>query len=378
MAWPKVTVAQLNLYQGSTDEIERKVLFIGRVPEGSYEGTPYRGLIDSQSNIDVLLPRKGTFRNYVDAAMRNGGQNWSAYVYPLVPTTSDDAWVDIVMDQQALWSAEGVVLTDPIRTQAAIKAAQNLREQLINKWGRWVWFILATEGPQQDEASAAYVNRLTELQKNIVAPAVQLVPAINGDEPGILAGRLCNRVATVADSPARVRTGPLVVGSPAVPWDDKHNSLDITTLQALERVRYSVPMWYPDYDGFYWSDGRTLDVMGGDFETIESLRIVDKVARRVRMLAIRKIGDRTLNSTPSSIAANQMYFAGPLRDMSVSSQINGIRFPGEVQTPRDQDVSIVWMTPSEVTIYIVIRPVNSPKQITVGLLLDTTINQEAA
>ncbi|MBU9838384.1 DUF2586 family protein, partial [Rahnella aceris] len=90
---------------------------------------------------------------------------------------------------------------------------------------------------------------------------------------------------------------------------------------------FSVPMWYPDYDGYYWADGLTLDAEGGDYQAIEYLRIADKAARRVRLQAIAKIADRSLNSTPSSIAAHQALFAKVLREMSVASQINGITFP---------------------------------------------------
>lgn len=41
-----------------------------------------------------------------------------------------------------------------------------------------------------------------------------------GNEPGVLAGRLCNRAVTVADSPARVKTGALLnLGSDELPED---------------------------------------------------------------------------------------------------------------------------------------------------------------
>jgi hypothetical protein len=132
------------------------------------------------------------------------------------------------------------------------------------------------------------------LQDGIAEKAVQLVPLIWRNAPGVLAGRLCNRAVTVADSPARVQTGALIdTGSDELPKDGTGTTVDIATLQALEAQRYSVPMWYPDYDGLYWSDGRTLDVEGGDYQSIETLRIADKAARRVRLLAIGKIGDRS-------------------------------------------------------------------------------------
>ncbi|MDI9804082.1 DUF2586 family protein, partial [Citrobacter koseri] len=93
------------------------------------------------------------------------------------------------------------------------------------------------------------------------------------------------------------------------------------------------------------------DVEGGDYQVIEYLRIADKIARRVRLLAIARIADRAMNSTPGSIAATEQNFAKPLREMSQSSQINGIRFPGEVKTPRDGDVSVSWKTATKVEIY---------------------------
>jgi hypothetical protein len=270
---------------------------------------------------------------------------------------------------------EGVVLCADVPDKKEINAAASLRSALLAKFGRWVWFMLSVGGPETGEAWADYLTRMSKLQSGISASAVQLVPRLWGSEPGVLAGRLCNRAVTIADSPARVKTGALVsLGSDSLPVDGTDKVLELATLQALEKLRFSVPMWYPDYDGLYWSDGRTLDVEGGDYQVIEYLRIADKIARRVRLLAIARIADRTLNSTPGSIAAAQQSFAKPLREMSQSVQINGIRFPGEVKSPRDGDVSISWKSAKQVEIYIVMRPVESPKEITVGLLLDTSLD----
>ncbi|EJX1223584.1 DUF2586 family protein, partial [Cronobacter sakazakii] len=197
-------------------------------------------------------------------------------------------------------------------------------------------------------------------------------------EPGVLAGRLCNRAVTVADSPARTKTGALLsLGSDEMPVDGTGAVLELATLRALEAQRYSVPMWYPDYDGIYWADGRTLDVEGGDYQSIETLRIADKAARRVRLLAIGKIADRSLNSTPGSIAAHQSLFAKPLREMSKAAEINGVTFPGEVKPPQDGDVSIVWKTKKQVEIYIVVRTYEVPLQISISLVLDQSLEASA-
>lgn len=375
MSWPQVTINQLNQLQGETNEIERVVLFIGK---GATNGGKTLA-VNTQTDFDTLLGSAASaLKSQVKAAMDNAGQNWSAYVHVLPVDASPLDWVKAVEKAQTVASVEGVVLSDATADKAQINAASALRSTLLSKYGRWVWFMLAVTSPDQGEAWADYLERLSVLQDGIAAPSVQLVPCMWGNEPGVLAGRLCSRAVTVADSPARVKTGALLsMGRDALPEDGTGEALDLATLQALERLRYSVPMWYPDYDGYYWADGRTLDVEGGDYQVIEYVRITDKVARRVRLLAIARIADRSLNTTPGSIAAAQLSFAKPLRDMSLSSQINGIRFPGEVKTPQDGDISIVWASATKVGIYMVIRPVECPKDITVSLVLDTSVTQEA-
>lgn len=59
--------------------------------------------------------------------------------------------------------------------------------------------------------------------------------------------------------------------------------------------------------------------------------------------------------------------------MARSTQINGITFPGEVKPPKEGDVVITWRTATKVEIYIVVRPYECPKGITVSLMLDTAL-----
>lgn len=372
MSWPTVTINQLNQLQGETKDIERVVLFVGTGATNAGKTLA----VNTQTDFDTQLGAADTvLKSQVKAALDNAGQNWSAYVHVLAEDAEASGWVDAVLQAQRLASVEGVVLCVDIDEKAVINAAATLRNTLLAKYGRWVWFMLSVGGPAGEESWADYLTRLSTLQSGISASAVQLVPRLWGNEPGVLAGRLCNRSVTIADSPARVKTGALLsMGRDELPEDGTGAVLDLATLQALEKLRYSVPMWYPDYDGLYWADGRTLDVEGGDYQVIEYLRIADKIARRVRLLAIARIADRAMNSTPGSIAATEQNFAKPLREMSQSSQINGIRFPGEVKTPRDGDVSVSWKTATKVEIYIVMRPVESPKEITVGLVLDTSLD----
>ncbi|EPK0100214.1 DUF2586 domain-containing protein [Klebsiella aerogenes] len=375
MTWPNVGVNQLNQLQGETSEVERCVLFVGK-------GAVNVGktlAVNTQSDFDALLGEDDSpLKSDVTAAMRNAGQNWWGFVHVLPSDAEPDVWVKAVMAAQVSCSVEGVVLSDDVSTASVINQAITLRADLIAKYGRWVWFLLAVQGMQEKESQADYLVRAATLQDGIAEKAVQLVPRLFGHEPGVLAGRLCNRAVTIADSPARVQTGALLdLGSDDLPVDGTGEVLELATLQALEMQRYSVPMWYPDYDGFYWADGRTLDVEGGDYQSIETLRIADKAARRIRLLAISKIGDRSLNSTPGSIQAHQSLFMKPLREMSTAASINGVAFPGEVKPPQDGDVAIVWKSKKAVDIYIVVRTYEVPLQITINLMLDASLETAA-
>lgn len=372
MTWPFVQVNQLNQLQGDTKEVERTVLFVGT----GITNIGKTVSVNTQTDFDEVLGRDdSTLKSIVMGAMVNAGQNWSGYVHVIPESAEPLAFVEAVIAAQNVASAEGYVLTVPA-TKEIIEAANTLRQTLVAKYGRWVWSILSVSGAQDGESWADYVSRVTEMQKGFAASSVQLVPTLWGKEPGILAGRLCNRAVTIADTPARVKTGALVDMGAVRPVDGNGKEIDLATLQALEKNRISVPMWYPDYDGLYWADGRTLDVEGGDFQTIENLRIVDKVARNVRIRAIAKIGDRSLNSTPNSIETHKSYFSRVMREMSRSSEINGITFPGECRPPKEGDVVITWKSKTNVEIYLIVRTYECPKGITASVILDTSLEDD--
>ncbi|CNJ74999.1 TPA: DUF2586 family protein [Yersinia enterocolitica] len=383
MTWPTVTIDQLNQRQGKINEVERTVLFIGSAADDSEIPGDLIAL-DSQSDITVVLADTDTaLRENVRAAQRNGGQNWQAYALLLAADAEAGDDMLAILSAQQMISVEGVICTIPITTVADGRTKINLyaalRAELTNKYGRWVWSMLTVSGPAAlpvPVSWSAYQAFLAELETGIAAESVQLVPALWGNEAGVLAGRLCHRSVTVADSPARVKTGALIglgIDTAEMPVDSNGVEVTLAHLRAMHDLRYSVPMWYPDYEGMYWSDGRTLDVVGGDYQIIENLRIVDKVARRVRIQAISKIADRSMNSTPASIAAHQTFFARTMRDMSHSSQINGVMFPGEVKSPQSGDVVITWSDNETVSIYLVVRPYGSAKTIQIGIMLDQSI-----
>jgi hypothetical protein len=381
MTWPTVTVSQKNRYNGTTNDIERVVLFVGY----GDTNTGKTQAINTGTDLDKALGDSDSLlKQIVAAAANNAGQNWFAYVHVMPEPdpeneayNEDDAWMSAVTAAQSVASVEGVVLALDVASKSAINRATEMRATLQAKFGRFVWFLLAVGGPNDAESWADYQLRLAELQEGIASPGVQLVPRLWGSEPGVLAGRLCNRAVTVADSPARVATGAVTaLGSDDLPKDGTGAEIDLAVLQGLQANRYSVPMWYHDYDGIYWSDGRTLDVEGGDYQVIENVRVVDKASRRVRLRAVPKIADRSLNSTPGSIAAHETYFGKPLREMSISSQINGVEFPGEVKPPQDGDITITWTSSVAVQIFIVVRPYESAKEIGVSIELDTSLESQ--
>ena len=382
MTWPTVTVSQKNRYNGTTNDIERVVLFVGY---GSTNANKTQA-VNTGTDLDKALgDTDSLLKRIVAAAANNAGQNWFAYVHVMPEPDPDDAdykvddaWMKAVTATQSVASVEGVVLAFDVTEKATINRATEMRTTLQAKFGRFVWFLLSVGGTEEDESWADYQTRMAALENGIASPGVQLVPRLWGNEPGVLAGRLCNRAVTVADSPARVATGAVTaLGSDDLPKDGTGQEIDLAVLQGLQANRFSVPMWYHDYDGIYWSDGRTLDVEGGDYQVIENVRVVDKASRRVRLRAIPKIADRSLNSTPGSIAAHETYFGKPLREMSIATQINGVEFPGEVKPPKDGDVTITWTSSVAVQIYLIVRPYESAKEIGVSIELDTTLENQA-
>ncbi|EBI9218913.1 DUF2586 domain-containing protein, partial [Salmonella enterica subsp. enterica serovar Muenster] len=183
MTWPIVTVNQVNQLLGETTEVERTLLFIGT-------GTKNVGktqAVNAQSDFDALLGEGDSpLKSDVLAALANAGQNWWGFIHVLAADSEPGAWVDAVKAAQVSCSVEGVVLSDDVAAKEQINQAATLRSELIAKYGRWVWFILAVQGMQEDESQADYLKRLSTLQQGIAEKSVQLVPRLWGNEPGVL------------------------------------------------------------------------------------------------------------------------------------------------------------------------------------------------
>ncbi|WGE29421.1 DUF2586 domain-containing protein [Edwardsiella tarda] len=377
MTFPSASISAINRRQGESRTIARTLLFVGQHTK-IIKPTP----VGPGSDLATLFgdsEKATSVHRHLTAFFANAGQDSLAFVttftHPEHDGTVTDAWANAVIAAQAVCSVEGVVVvldeTNDEATANDINKAQSLRTTLINDHQRRTWFLMAVRGCHQGEKWADYLSAMTQLQQGIAAEGVMLTPSLWGNEAGVLAGRLCNSDVTLADSPARVATGPLaMLGSATRPADSEGVAIDIATLKSLAKNRYSVPMWYEDYEGYYWADGVTLDVDGGDYQVIEHLRVADEIARQVRMLAVPRIADRALNSTPGSIATFEQLFAKPMRDGARSLTINGTMFPGLCMSPRPGDVKITWLTPTQAQIAIIVRPYNCPKNINISIMLD--------
>lgn len=375
MSIGKVQINNLNLSQGEITAVENHLLFVG---SGKGDKVGKLLTVNTDSDLSGVLAGADGLLAQVTAARDNGGQNWSASVMLYDAEGGGIAsWSAAVDEAMELAKVEGVVLTEPLSAVSDIEAMQAKSERIMAKYMRPVWF--AGRAPAFDADSQSweeYATAIKPLTADVAADACLVTPTIWGPELGTLMGRLCNAAVTVADSPMRVATGALVGAWTERPEDKAGRRLDMSVLESLDKARFSVPQWYPDYEGMYWADGNVLDVNGGDFQVIENVRVIMKAMRRVYPLAVARIADRRFNSTPASIAQNKTYFMRPLREMSRSVTILGQTFPGEIYPPEDGDITMSWPSRTSVELYMAVRPYNCPKKITCNLFLD--LNNYAA
>lgn len=366
MSLGSVSVNNLDLAQGTPSEVECLDLFVGAAPATQ---TNHVHAVNMSTDLDVLLGAGASnVKTQVEAARTNGGQNWFAYVLPLAAEAN---LLDEVDKAVGKVSVESVVNCELVTTKADLENMQAKANEIIAKYQRRLFFQCAFRGPTAEETWSVYSAQAKSVTENVDADRVVIVPSLYEDFLGALAGRFANKAVSVADSPMRVATGTLLGNYTNRPVDANDVELDKSVLQDLHNNgRFTVPTWYEDYAGTFTSDGYTLAAETSDYRVIENLRVADKAARRIYLLAVARVGNRQLNSTPQSIAYNSTYFMKPLREMSHSVEINGIPFPAEIEPPKAGDINITWPTKFSVEIYFSLRLLNSPKDITANISLD--------
>ncbi|MFT6986891.1 MAG: hypothetical protein ACJAT7_002741 [Psychromonas sp.] len=371
MAFPLVIIKILNMMNGLIPGVEFNFLYVGY---GTVVGTT-RNLImvDATTDLDeVLADADPALLLTMKAAQLNGKSSWTAGVMII---DEGDSWQEMVELANETASFEAFVLNFPAVDKTTFEDAIALRTSLKSKLGREVFAICTTPAIDPTEGTgetwAEWLATTVALQDTVASEYITVVPQVHltNSSIGIYAGRLANQEVSIADSPARVKTGG-VIGSTDLAVDSAGAALSMANLKALEAARYSVPMSYPDYPGQYWTTGRTLDVPGGDFQDIRHIRVAMKAARKVRIRAIARIADRELNSTPGSMAAAKLYFTQDLRAMAITTKIGDYEFPGEIKPPLGDDISITWTSSDEVQILMAVTPYECPVKITIGIMLN--------
>lgn len=364
MSLGTVQINNLNLGQGDIAGVERHFLFIGMAGNATEESQLFS--VGAQTDLaDAFV--NSNLRDQLIAAQLNAGANWTAAVYPLAAGETIATAIDRANEVQ---SFETVVICDEQTTALALTTIHDKLTLLKSSLSRFTSALIATPGiDAATQTWSQFEAASVALQNGIAADLIVCVPQLHSNNVGVLAGRLCDRSVSIADSPMRVATGA-VLGLGTAPIDSADEPLSLATLTTLSAARFSVPQWYSDVEGVYWGDAQTLDATGGDYQYLEHLRSVHKASRKVYVLAVKRVGNRALNSTPNSIELNKSYFMKPLREMSKSTTILGTPFPGDIQPPVEGDIEITWPTNKSVVIYLIVRPYNTPKEITVNILLD--------
>lgn len=371
MALGKVSVNNLNLGQGAVTEIERYFLFIGT----GAKNVGQLLALNTDSDLDSALGIPASdLKTQVTAARLNGGDRWACLAAPIA---ADGEWSEALEKaQQQGFSVEAVVITKPVTAGAQLSAMHDAAVALNNTYGRRAFVMASSAGITALLTWDEYLLEQKAITADLAAPRVLVVPQLHGNDLGVLAGRLADAAVSIADSPMRVATGA-VLGLGSVPVDKEGVPLPSAIRSELDKARLSVSQTYPDYPGVFWGDGNMLDAPASDFQVVEYLRLADKAARQVRPLLIRRVGDRRLNNTPNSMAAAISAFMKPLRQMAKSTTFAGLVFPGEIESPQDGDIVLVWHSKTKVEIYIKIRPLNCPKDLTANIALDLSDdNQE--
>ena len=365
MSLGKVSVNNLNLGQGAVSAIECYFMFIGPGAKSQGQLIP----LNTDSDLDVMLGIPASdLKTQVTAARLNGGDRWACLAAPLA---ADGNWQDaLTKAQQQGYSVEAVVITKPVTTAAELSAMHDAAQALQNTYGRRAFVIASSVGiDAADQTWSEYLTEQKAIVEGLAAPRVICVPQLHGNDLGVLAGRLANAAVSVADSPMRVATGP-VLGLGPVPVDSEGVPLLSAIRSELDKARFSVTQTYTDYPGVYWADGNLLDTPASDFQVIEYLRIADKAARLVRPLLIRRVADRRLNNSANSMAVNISALMAPLRAMAKSTTFAGQVFPGEIEQPKDGDIVLTWKSKTAVEAYIKLKPLNCPKDLTANIALD--------
>lgn len=363
MAQGKVSVAAIQTGSGAVKEVERTVLLVGIAPQNHGQILA----INAQSDFDALLgDADSPLKTQLNAWVRNGDELVSGYAIPHADGDNILGLIDKAMEQDI--SPEIIVVCTPVTGKAELEAYQAKNLEILSKYARYVRTLIAAPGIESNQSWTELVTALQPIVDGVVGDRIAVVPLLFGDELGAVTGRLCKRSVTIADSPMRTQTGAMSLLP--LPVDKDGQPLTNATTTALDAQRFSCTQTYADFDGIYFGDVNMLDAEGGDFQKIEHGRIVDMAARQVRIKAIHQIKNRRLNNSSTGIAFGKRVLGKPLLDMSKSINIGADKFPGLIDAPNDDSISLTFMDEKHLHVVLKVKPIDSPSTITVGIMLD--------
>ena len=146
MAQGRVQVNNLNLAQGETLEIERKLLFMGSAQEHTGDILT----LNSQTDIDDLFPSESPLKLALIAAQLNAGQNWFAWVLPMPASATRDDYLsafDLAMETNLkATSPEGFVIVDEAAETKDVTVWYDKTIEVLGKMGRQLFGIVALPG----------------------------------------------------------------------------------------------------------------------------------------------------------------------------------------------------------------------------------------
>lgn len=367
MGQGRVSVASLNTGSGATKEVERSTLFIG-------VGSTNIGsivAINAQSDFESLVGADTALEMQLKSWVRNGDDLVSGWAIPINQGDNILDLVDKAMDENV--SPEIIVICSPVTGKAEVEAYQAKALEILSSHARRVRFLVAVPGCDPDASTgqtwSEHRAAIQPLNDGVVGDRVALIPLLYGDELGGVTGRLCKRSVTIADSPMRTQTGALSL-MPS-PVDKSGAPLTNAVTAALDALRFSCVQFYTDFDGIYFGDVNMLDAEGGDYQKIEAGRVVDKVARQVRIIAIFQIKNRRLNNSSTGIAFGKRVLSKPLRKMAKSVNIGADKFPGEIAEPEDDAIGLTFTSSTQLNVLLKVKPIDSPSTILVGIMLDS-------
>jgi hypothetical protein len=389
----EVNIIAKDMRQAFSDAVEGLALFVGPYDPGSEMGLfQNRAITESDlaydGEIATALGDESTFFKILKAASQNAGSTWRALITTYDPVdgsaNADQAvnalagclphcYPEFVVFAESFDLATNIEEGDTTQDVTTLDFANTIFQSELSVAGKTTWAMAPIKTlPFQETDFQTFGDKINPIRSNV--PNIALITDAVPEFIGAMAGRLVNPLATLADSPMRVATGP-IQGLPTellVPGTVPQLVPEMSVFGYLHSQGLAVPQIYEDFEGVYSSDLLFQTTTDSDYHVVENRRVRDKAIRLVRRQALKRIADRRLNNTPNSIAVNKNHFIKPLRAMATARTINGIQYPGDIQPPGDDAVQIVWESNVKVQIILSIKPYNSAKSIDVVVALDLT------